>query len=93
MRSDLERFENRSDDWLAKQRKYEEKVSAWDFDEGKRIKEEHHIKHLAYDSRQEIRKNIRTDSLTKSQAQKASLLMFIFSFIVMFLLFIFSMFF
>ena len=41
MDQDLERFENRSDDWLAKQKKLESKISAWDFDEGKRIKEEH----------------------------------------------------
>lgn len=41
MNKDLERFENRSDDWLAKQRKIENKVSAWDFDEAKQIKEAH----------------------------------------------------
>lgn len=41
MNKDLEQFENRSDDWLAKERKEESKVSAWDFDEGRRIKEYH----------------------------------------------------
>ena len=41
MDKDLEKFENRSDDWLAKQKKAESKVSAWDFDEGKRVKNEH----------------------------------------------------
>ena len=41
MNKDLERFENRSDDWLAKQRKRENKISAWDFDEGMKIKEYH----------------------------------------------------
>ena len=41
MNKDLEKFENRSDDWLAKERKEESKVSAWDFDEGRRIKEFH----------------------------------------------------
>ena len=41
MNKDLEKFENRSDDWLAKQRNIENKTSAWDFDEGKRIKEFH----------------------------------------------------
>lgn len=41
MNKDLEKFENRSDDWLAKERIYEETVSAWDFDEGKRIKKQH----------------------------------------------------
>ena len=34
MNKDLEQFENRSDDWLAKQRKDENRTSAWDFDEG-----------------------------------------------------------
>lgn len=41
MDKDLKQFENRSDDWLAKERKEEDKVSAWDFDEGKKIKEFH----------------------------------------------------
>lgn len=43
MNKDLEKFENRSDDWLAKERLYEETVSAWDFDEGKKIKKQHEI--------------------------------------------------
>lgn len=42
MREELQAFENRSDDWLAKERAYEESVSAWDFDDGKKIKLEHH---------------------------------------------------
>ena len=41
MNKDLEKFENRTDDWLAKERKEESRVSAWDFDEGRRIKEFH----------------------------------------------------
>lgn len=41
MDKDLKQFENRSDDWLAKERQEENKVSAWDFDEGKKIKEYH----------------------------------------------------
>ena len=58
---DLEAFENRSDDWLAKERRREELVSAWDFDEGyklkkehiqdceaRKIKEDHEIKHEYY---------------------------------------------
>lgn len=49
MKDDLKIFENRSDDWLAKEREYEETVSAWDFDEGKRIKEIHKQKHQAYE--------------------------------------------
>lgn len=41
MNKDLEQFENRSDDWLATERKRENLVSAWDFDEGKKLKEFH----------------------------------------------------
>ena len=61
MRDDLEVFENRRDDWLAKERAYEETVSVWDFDEGKKIKaahqkncdsyslkREHELKHQSY---------------------------------------------
>ena len=61
MEKDLLKFENRSDDWLAKQRKEESRVSAWDFDEGikvrsehqdnceaRQIKSEHEIRHSMY---------------------------------------------
>lgn len=41
MNKDLEVFENRSDDWLAKERKYEATVSAWDLDEGRKLRAEH----------------------------------------------------
>lgn len=41
MNKDLEQFENRSDDWLASEKRLEERVSAWDIDEGKRIKQFH----------------------------------------------------
>ena len=41
MREELQAFENRSDDWLAKERAYEDSVSAWDFDEGRKVKIEH----------------------------------------------------
>lgn len=41
MNKDLKHFENRSDDWLAKQREKENTVSAWDIDEGKKIKYNH----------------------------------------------------
>lgn len=41
MTKGLEQFENRSDDWLAKERQEESRVSAWDFDEGRKVKEFH----------------------------------------------------
>ena len=41
MENDLEKFENRHDDWLADEIAYEETVSAWDFDEGRRLRREH----------------------------------------------------
>lgn len=63
MNKDLEVFENRHDDWLAKERKYESTVSAWDLDEGKKlraeheedceareIKRSHELRHQAYDN-------------------------------------------
>ena len=48
MKKELEAFENRSDDWLADQIKHEQRVSAWDFDDAKKLKQEHERKHLAY---------------------------------------------
>ena len=49
MREDLKVFENRSDDWLAKERAYEESVSAWDLDEGKKLKKQHELRHERYE--------------------------------------------
>lgn len=49
MNEELKVFENRSDDWLAKERRYEESVSAWDLDEGKKLKESHERNHSHYD--------------------------------------------
>lgn len=48
MRDELKVFENRSDDWLAKERSYEESISAWDLDEGKKLKESHEKHHANY---------------------------------------------
>lgn len=48
MRDELKVFENRSDDWLAKERTYEESISAWDLDEGKKLKESHKMHHDYY---------------------------------------------
>ena len=53
MNKDLDAFENRSDDWLATERKREDLVSAWDLDEGHKLKEEHRENCEAY----EIKKN------------------------------------
>lgn len=41
MNKDLEVFENRKDDWLAKERKHEESVSAWDIDDSSKLKQQH----------------------------------------------------
>ena len=51
--NDLKQFENRNDDWLAKQRRLEEKISPWDLDDARKIKEEHAIRHQQYNQRQE----------------------------------------
>ena len=80
MEKDLLKFENRSDDWLAKQRKEESRVSAWDFDEGikvrndhqdnceaRQIKAEHEIKHSMYKrmNRSGVRVNDKNKDVTK----------------------------
>lgn len=70
MREDLQQFENRSDDWLAKQRKYEENVSAWDLDEGRKIKEEHARIHAAYNKDQEYLKMYQQRTKEKSRSQE-----------------------
>lgn len=91
MNKDLEIFENRSDDWLAKEREYENSVSAWDFDEGKRvksyheencearkIKEDHATKHLAYNKRLTNVSNDQFQELDGRVLAKVFIPMFIF---------------
>ena len=50
--SDLKQFEDRNDDWLAKQRRLEQRISPWDLDDARKIKEEHAAKHQQYNQRQ-----------------------------------------
>ena len=50
MNKDLAAFENRTDDWLAKEREYEESISAWDLDEAKKIKRAHELRHSKYNA-------------------------------------------
>ena len=49
--NDLKQFEDRNDDWLAKQRRLEQRISPWDLDEARKIKEEHEIRHRQYNQR------------------------------------------
>ena len=42
MKKELEVFENRSDDWLAKEVARERATSVWDFDDGQKLKNEHY---------------------------------------------------
>lgn len=84
MNKDLEAFENRSDDWLAKERRREELVSAWDFDEGyklknehsrnceaKQIKLDHEIKHEYYDRIQKQRRERANNQFQQIDSSKA----------------------
>lgn len=64
MKDELKIFENRSDDWLAKERAHEARVSAWDLDEGRRIKEEHERIHKAHDVRRTSNDYQKTDDLS-----------------------------
>ncbi len=41
MKEELKGFENREDDWLAREMRREAKLSPWNVDEAKIIKEEH----------------------------------------------------
>ena len=66
---ELEAFENRSDDWLAKERKREELISAWDLDEGHKLKEEHRENCEAY----EIKKNHEIKHSRYNELNKISL--------------------
>ncbi len=76
MRKELEVFENRNEDWLASQRKAESGVSVWDFDEARKIKEDHARRHSAtrqieaapnqqYRLRQPVKQTQNTPTATK----------------------------
>lgn len=67
MREELKIFENRSDDWLAKERAYEARVSAWDLDDGNKLKAEHHASHKAMDIRKQNFKNIDKSGYKKNR--------------------------
>lgn len=71
MNKDLEQFENRSDDWLAKERKHESRVSAWDFDEGKELKEEHEENCEAREIK-ERHEQIHSGKINPNKKEKAS---------------------
>jgi len=88
MQKDLEKFENRSDDWLAKQRAHESRVSAWDLDDARKLKREHEVKHQQYNRSQNIQRDAygqRPNVPNKKQASRvAALIAVIFYIIVMF---------
>ena len=70
--NDLKQFENRNDDWLAKQRRLEEKISPWDLDDARKIKEEHAAKHQQYNQRQgEYRRSRQTRPPVSSNSGNA----------------------
>ena len=48
---DLKKFENREDDWLAKQRRLESRISPWDLDDARKLKNEHEKIHSDYNGR------------------------------------------
>lgn len=66
----VDALENKNDDWLSEQKKAESKISPWDLDEGKKIreshvdnceakfiKERHEQAHKAYDKFTKLNKN------------------------------------
>lgn len=98
MNKDLEAFENRSDDWLAKERRREELVSAWDFDEGyklkkehiqdceaRKIKEDHEIKHEYYNRINKLRRDKANNQFQQVDSGRA-LKVFVPIFLVMILI-------
>ena len=104
MNKDLEAFENRSDDWLAKERRREELVSAWDFDEGyklkiehiqdceaRKIKEDHEIKHEYYNRINKLRRDRANNQFQQVDSGRA-LKVFVPIFLVMILIIMISSF-
>ena len=70
--SDLKQFEDRNDDWLAKQRRLEQRISPWDLDDARKIKEEHAAKHQQYNQRQgEYRRSRQTRPPVSSNSGNA----------------------
>lgn len=92
MKEELKIFENRSDDWLAKERAYEERVSAWDLDDAKYIKQEHHRIHVQKDIRKQKFKNLEVNGKLnshKTNNNQKTVLICIGLLIVLYVLFVF----
>ncbi|MGN1406572.1 MAG: hypothetical protein ACI4WM_09865 [Erysipelotrichaceae bacterium] len=79
---DLKKFENREDDWLAKQRRLESRISPWDLDDAKKLKSEHERIHSSYNKRISYS---RTEKNTKNQVFNLIAGIFLALFIMMFI--------
>ncbi len=64
MKEELKGFENRENDWLAREMRREEMLSPWDVDEAKIIKEEHariHAKEIRFREKMRTKRNMQKE--------------------------------
>lgn len=73
------------DDWLAKQRELESRISVWDFDDAKKLAQEHEVRHQA---RKAVDyKAVGNNSINKGTGIFFALNMILFSFLVLLIAF------
>lgn len=91
MRNELEGFENRENDWLAKEIRREAKLSPWNVDEAKIIKEEHARVHERQNTIIQARHEMLKQRNTEVSRTEQSILIYV-CFLIIFIIFTMMMF-
>lgn len=91
MRNELEGFENRENDWLAKEIRREAKLSPWNVDEAKIIKEEHARVHERQNTIIQARREMLKQRNTEVSRTEQSILIYV-CFLIIFIIFTMMMF-
>lgn len=91
MRNELEGFENRENDWLAKEIRREAKLSPWNVDEAKIIKEEHALVHEKQNTIIQARREMLKQRNTEVSRTEQTILIYV-CFLIIFIIFTMMMF-
>ena len=91
MRNELEGFENRENDWLAKEIRREAKLSPWNVDEAKIIKEEHARVHERQNTIIQARREMLKQRNTEVSRTEQTILSYV-CFLIIFIIFTMMMF-
>ena len=91
MRNEFEGFENRENDWLAQEIRREAKLSPWNVDEAKIIKEEHARVHERQNTIIQARREMLKQRHTEVSRTEQTILIYV-CFLIIFIIFTMMMF-